>query len=157
MLPNFHRMFTIIDEVFATRNDPHQLQVDDAVIQKLVAIHPATLGELANSDGPLIWVLLIPTHKLVMEKFLAGEINERQILEQTYPGELYDCIYLCSVTTLREVRGKGETKKLCLNQINSIRSDHPIEALFVWSFSDEGELLADSLGRSCGVPVFKRG
>jgi len=154
--PNYHKMFIIIEEVFSTRNDPDQLQVDEHVMKKLSMIHPATLGEFADENGPLIWVLLIPTTSRVMNDFLSGKISEKEILAQTNPGEKFDCIYLCSVTTLHEKRGKGETKKLCLRQIEAIRKDYPVKALFVWAFSPEGERLADSLGKSCNLPVYKR-
>lgn len=51
--PNFQRMLNLIDEVFATRNDPDQLQVTPQQLKKLEQIHPSTLSELANEDGPL--------------------------------------------------------------------------------------------------------
>jgi len=63
--PNYHRMFDLIDEVFSTRNDPNQLLVNEDVIQKLNSIHPATLTELADDNGPLIWVLYHYLVKLV--------------------------------------------------------------------------------------------
>lgn len=154
--PNYHRMFTIIDEVFSTRNDPNQLQVDETVMQKLGALHEATLGEIADENGPLIWVLLIPTSREVMERFLADEISERQLLDHTQAGETYTCLYLCSVTTLPEKRGQGATKKLCLENIEAIRADFPIEALYVWAFSEAGERLAEALGRETALPVFKK-
>ena len=156
LLPNHYRMFALIDEVFATRTDPDQLQVSETQREKLQAIHPATMGEVADENGPLIWLLLIPTTKPVMEKFLAGTISENQLLEQTNLGEKYDCIYLCSVTTLPEMRGKGETKKLCLKQINAIRKEHDIKTLFVWAFTEGGDSLAESLGKTCNLEVYKR-
>ena len=60
-LPNFNRMLQLIDEVFATRQDPNQLQVTQKEIKKLAKLHPATISELADESGPVIWVLLIPT------------------------------------------------------------------------------------------------
>jgi hypothetical protein len=138
-------MLTLIDEVFATRNDPDQIQVSENQMKKLQEIHPATLSELANDEGPLIWVLLIPTTKKVMEDFLIGAISEKQVLDQTEPGQNFDCIYLCSATTLPEMRGKGATKKLCLQAIADICRDHPITTLFVWPFTKDGEKLAKSV------------
>jgi hypothetical protein len=154
--PNYQKMFAIIDEVFSTRNDPSQLQVDEEVMKKLAAIHPSTMGEVADEKGPLIWVLLIPTSIQVMDEFISGKISEREILEKTQPGQNYDCIYLCSVSTLKEMREKGETKKLCLDQIKSICKDHPVKYLYVWAFSDAGERLAESLSAASGIELKKR-
>jgi hypothetical protein len=152
-LPNFSRMLSLIDEVFDTRKDPNQLQVNQQVMKKLEKIHLATLSEFADENGPVIWVLVIPTTTTVMNDFLSGKISEKDILAKTKPGEKYTCIYLCSVTTLPEYRGKGKSKKLCLQAINAIRKDNPIEALFVWPFTKEGEKLAASLAKECKLPL----
>lgn len=141
----------IIDDVFATRKDPDQLQVTPGQQKKLLAIHPATLSEYSNDDGPLIWALMIPTTRPVMEEFIQKRISEKQLLDSTSPGEEYDCIYLCSVTTLPEARGQGLTKQLCLDAINAIRTQHPIKTLFAWPFTTGGEKLARSLSNATGL------
>jgi hypothetical protein len=152
-LPNFERMMTLINEVFDTRKDPNQLQVSQKEMKKLEKIHPATLSEFADENGPVVWVLIIPTITAVMDSFLSGKISEKDILTKTKPGEKYTCIYLCSVTTLPEYRGKGISKKLCLDAIQAICKDHPIETLFVWPFTKEGENLAASLAKECRLPL----
>ena len=153
-LPNFQRMMTLIDEVFDTRKDPNQLQVSQHEMKKLEKIHPATLSEFADENGPVIWVLVIPTTTGIMNDFLAGKISEKDILDKTKPGEKYTSIYLCSVTTLPEYRGKGESKKLCMQAIKRISENHPIESLFVWPFTKEGEKLASSLAKACNLPLY---
>lgn len=153
-LPNFNRMMTLIDEVFDTRKDPNQLQVSQKQMKKLEKIHPATLSEFADENGPVIWVLIIPTTTTIMNDFLAGKISEKDILDKTQPGEQYTSIYLCSVTTLPEYRGKGESKKLCMQAIKSIQKDNPVESLFVWPFTKEGEKLAKTLANECKMPLY---
>lgn len=145
--PNFQRMMQIIDETFEMRKDPGQIQVSPAQQKKLAAIHPATLSEFANEDGPLIWILLIPTTKEIMQSFLGAKITEKELLDKTVIGISYDCIYLCSASTLPEVRGKGETKALCIKAIKDIVRQHPIKTLFVWPFTKEGSLLAQGIAK----------
>ena len=152
---NYHRMMKVIDEVFETRKDPDQLQVTGEQIKKLQAIHSSTLTEFANEEGPLIWILMIPTTETIMNDFLAGRLTEKELLQETLVGDFYDSIYLCSATTLPEYRGKGQTKKLCLKAIDDITKDHPIERLFVWPFSKEGERLAESLAKKTGLKLLK--
>lgn len=152
-LPNYQRMFNLIDEVFATRQDPDQLQVDDAILKKLNSLHPSCLSELADENGPVIWALIIPTTESVMEKFLSGKISENELLNQTHVGEKFTCLYLCSVTTLSEYRKKGETKKLCLSAIKKICSDFEINTLFVWAFTPEGKKLSELLSREMGIKL----
>lgn len=151
--PNFNRMLQLIDEVFATRNDPDQIQVNQQQLKKLQAIHPSTLTEFANEEGPFIWILIIPTTKSIMNNFLEGRISEKQLLEKTTAGDNYDSIYLCSATTLPEFRGKGETKKLCIKAINAIHETNPITTLFVWPFTKEGEILAKKIAGDCKLQL----
>lgn len=146
-------MMQLIDDTFEMRNDPGQLEVNEEQREKLAALHPATLSELANADGPLIWVLLVPTTQALMSSFLAGTLSEKELLEQTPLAASYDCLYLCSVSTLPEVRGKGQTKALCLKAIRSITAEHPIQTLCVWPFSQEGLGLAKSLANTLGMEL----
>jgi hypothetical protein len=154
--PNFNRMLQLIDEVFSTRNDPDQIQVNQKQLKKLQEIHPATLSELANENGPVIWVLMIPTTKTIMNDFLEGNISEKDLLKKTKAGDLFDCIYLCSATTLPEYRGKGETKKLCMNSIRAISKDHPVATLFVWPFTKEGKNLAEAIAKECKLQLLEK-
>ena len=153
---NFERMMEIIDGVFETRSDPDQLQVTQNDIAKLQELHPATLSEYNEGNGPCIWILLIPTTKAIMQSFLEGNISENGILQQTRPGTAFDAIYLCSATTLPEYRGKGLTMQLVLEAIGSIRKEHSIEHLFVWPFTPEGEVLAQKVAERVGVPLHVR-
>ena len=146
----------VIDEVFDMRNDAAQLQVDESVIEKLQRMHPATLSEYNEGNGPLIWILLIPTTQELMNRFVNGDITEQQLFDSTEPGMNYDAIYLCSASALPEVRGKGFSKKLTIDAINSIRSQHAIKALFTWPFTDDGDALAESIARETKLPLLKR-
>ncbi len=153
---NFERMMEIIDGVFETRNDPDQLQVSEQDIERLQALHPATLSEYNEGQGPCIWVLLIPTKKEIMNEFLAGKISENGILQQTKPLTKFEAIYLCSATTLPEYRGKGLTSKLTVDGISSICSENPVTDLFVWPFTKEGEILARKIADQLKLPLHVR-
>ena|SRR5437868_3661111 len=155
--PNFNRMLSLIDETFATRNDPGQIQVTQKQMKKLEAIHPATLSEKSNKDGPLIWVLLIPTTKAIMHDFLSAKISETQLLEMTPANINYECIYLCSATTLPEARDKGDTKKLCVQAIQNICKEHSITILFVWPFTKQGASLAKKIAEEMEMKLLVKG
>lgn len=151
---NYQRMIAIIDEVFATGKDKNQIQVTKKDMQKLTKIHPNCLSEIANENGPIIWVLMIPTTQKIMEDFLGKKISEKQILENTMPGENYSCIYLCSASTLPEFSGKGLTKKLCLEAIEKMRKSYAIENLFVWPFTPAGKELAKKISSETSLNLF---
>ncbi len=154
---NFERMIAVVNEAFGSRNDTGQISVDETERELLAAIHPATLSELDNEDGPIVWILLVPTTTAIMQRFLNGTISEKQLLQETQPGTAYDAIYLCSASVLPEYRNKGLSKKVALDAIDAIRESHNIKALFYWPFSNEGKLLATSLATSTGLPLYEKG
>lgn len=146
----------IINDVFETRGDPDQLQVTQADVKKLQELHPATLSEYNEGNGPCVWVLIIPTTKKIMQRFLRGEIGETKVLHETDPKAKFEVIYLCSASTLPEYRRKGITTRITLEAIEAIRKDHPIEALFVWPFTAEGKVLAAKIAERTGLKLYTR-
>lgn len=156
MADNYERMIQLVTEFFDTKNDPDQISVTEEERDKLYKIHPATLSELANEDGPMVWILIIPTTQAIMERFIKGEISEKKLLEETQPGATYEAIYLCSVFILPEYRHKGLAKKVGMEAISSIRKDHPIKSLFYWPFSNEGKALAGYAAKELGLSLFER-
>jgi GNAT superfamily N-acetyltransferase len=153
---NLQRMIRLAEEFFDMKNDPDQLTVDGETIARLREIHPDTMSEESDENGPIAWMLVIPTTHALMEEFTRGAINERELLERTPPGGTYDALYLCSALVLPEQRGKGLARRLASRAIMSIRRDHPIRSLFYWGFSGGGDALAASLARECGLPVRRR-
>jgi len=153
-MSNFERMIALVNEVFDTRSDPSQLQVDENVIEQLQQLHPSTLAEFDDGNGPAIWILMIPTSIKTMKRFLDGTIAESELLEETKNGESFEAIYLCSATVLPEYRRKGMALKLCLEAINEMRKSNPIESLYVWPFTKEGNALATKIAALTGLSLF---
>jgi hypothetical protein len=141
-MTNLERMIALADEFFDVKNDPDQIAVDERVRRQLLAIHPATMGEVTDSDGPIAWMLVIPTTNQLMRKFLRKEISERELLDETPVSSRYDAVYLCSALVLPEHRRKNLANEMAIKAIRAIMSDHPIKDLFYWAFSPEGTRLA---------------
>lgn len=155
-LSNFERLIKLADEVFAVKSDPSQLDVNQEVLERLHQIHPATVSECDHGDGPVAWVLVIPTTIDLMNRFVKSEISEKELFELTPLNASYDAVYLCSALVLDEYRRKGITKQLCIGAIENIRTDHPLKATFVWAFSPEGDLAAETISGLAQLPLYKR-
>lgn len=153
---NFERLIKLAEETFAVRNDPSQLNVNQEIITRLRKIHPRTILEYCNENGPVAWVLLIPTTLQLMHRFLKAEISERELFNLTPETAIYDALYLCSALVLEEYRRKGIVRNLVLEAISEIRKDHPLQALFVWPFTREGELAAEAIADAAFLPLYKR-
>lgn len=155
-LSNYERIIQLSDQVFSSRTDPDQLNVDENVMEHLQLIHPDTLSEYDDGNGPVCWILCIPTTLDLMSKFIDQKISERELYELTPLNTKYEAIYLCSALLLEEFRGKGIAQTLALKAIESIKIDHSIKALFFWAFSKEGEKLAEKVAGLIGLPLYKR-
>ncbi|MBP9926315.1 MAG: GNAT family N-acetyltransferase [Cyclobacteriaceae bacterium] len=155
-LSNFERMIQLADEVFATKSDPNQLDINEEVLDHLRKIHPATVSEYDDGHGPVAWILLIPTTVELMNQFIKGIISEKELYELTPLRTKYEAVYLCSAMVLEEYRRKGIAKQLTLAALESIRKDHPIKSLCVWTFSKEGLLGAEALARLTSLPLQSR-
>jgi len=155
-LSNYERLIQLSDEVFSSRTDPDQLNVNEKVMEHLQLIHPDTISEYDDGKGPVCWILCIPTTLDLMSKFTEQKISERELYELTPLNTKYEAIYMCSALLLEEFRGKGIAQKLALQAIENIKIDHPIKALFFWAFSKEGEKLAEKVSDLTGLPLYKR-
>ncbi|MHC1777123.1 MAG: GNAT family N-acetyltransferase [Lentimicrobium sp.] len=153
---NYERLIQLAEEVFAVKNDPDQLDVDQEVIERLLKMHPSTVSEYNDGNGPVAWLLLIPTTQQLMERFLSGEISEKELFDMTPADAVYDALYLCSALVLEEYRRKGIVKQLALAAIENICKGHPVKSLFVWPFSNEGDLAAEKIARMVSLPLYKR-
>ncbi len=101
---NRARMIKLAEEFFNMKNDPAQLSVDEDTMRRLLEIHPATLTERTDENGPIAWMLIIPTTKEVMDDFLLRKITEKEILSRTPPGVKYDTIYFESTSHSISIR-----------------------------------------------------
>ena len=153
---NLERMIQLAEDVFAVKSDPDQLDVDQEVMERLKRIHHASVSEMDYGNGPVAWLILIPTTMDLMHRFLAEEITEKQLFELTPLDVKYDSIYLCSGLVLEEYRRKGIIRQLALSTIEDIQKDHPIKELFVWAFSREGDLGAEAIAHLTQLPLYKR-
>lgn len=153
---NLQRLIELADSVFDTKNDNNQLDVNEDVLLKLQKIHPSTISEYNEGNGPIAWVLLIPTTEELMFKFIKKDISEKQLFELTPLNAKYEALYLCSALVLKEYRNKGITKQLTLSAIENIRKTHLIKSLFVWPFSTEGNIVAENIANIVLLPLLKR-
>ena len=155
-LSNYERLIQLADEVFSSRTDPDQLNVDENVMEHLQLIHLDTISEYDDGNGPVCWILCIPTTLDLMTQFIDRKISERELYELTPLNIKYEAIYMCSALLLEEFREKGIAQGLAVKAIENIKIDHSIKALFFWAFSKEGEKLAEKLSGLIGLPLYKR-
>ena len=156
MASNFDRMIQLADEFFQTKNDPSQISVTEEVMERLKQIHPSTMSEHTEGEGPVAWILLIPTTRDLMNRFIAKAISEQDLLNMTPFDGPFEAIYLCSALVLPEYRNKGLAKQLTCRAIAAIRDDHPIMWLFYWAFSEEGATLARTIAQEVGLQLLER-
>jgi hypothetical protein len=151
--PNLHKMLQLSEAVFNAKADARQIAFTPQDMQHLSSIHPLTLNEKSNEDGPICWVTIIPTSLDIMKQFLSGEIHEKELLNLTHSKTAFEAIYLCSALTLPEYRNQHITFKLALDSIQNIAKDAEIQYLFAWPFSKEGKSLCDKISKATGISL----
>jgi len=149
-------MLQLAEEVFAVKDDPTQLDVDQKVIDRLQRMHPSAVSQYDDGNGPVAWLLVIPTTDDLMKRFLQKEISEKELFDLTPPDAVFDSLYLCSALVLEEYRRQGIIKRLALTAIEEIGKDHPIKSLFVWPFSKEGDLASENIADLASLPLYRR-
>src|SRR3972149_5058917 len=97
---NLDRMIKLAVEFFETKNDPEQISINRKTIKRLKRIHPASMMEKRNKKGPVAWMLVIPTTRDLMKKFISKKINEQELLMKTPVRTKYNALYLCSALVL---------------------------------------------------------
>lgn len=153
MSHNLNRMLQLVDDFFSIKDDPNQLAVTDEVLETLTKLHPATLSEQIDKDGPVCWILMIPTSEKTMELFLNDKISESDILNLSVDKINVDSIYLCSALVLPEFRKKGIAKQLSIDAIKKMQFSFPIKTLYAWPFSEDGKNLANSIAVEVDLPL----
>lgn len=156
MEENLHRMIQLAEESFGMAADPAQLTVDEAARAKLLRLHPRTMGEVRNAQGPIAWTLVIPTTLPLMEGFLSGRLTERDFFESTPESAIFEAVYLCSALVLPEFRHQGIARRLLVESLEAICAVHPIKDLFYWAFSGAGGRLAEAVAVEFGRPIHCR-
>jgi hypothetical protein len=153
---HLERLIDLADKVFDMKHDPDQLNINQKVLSRLKKIHPFTVSEKVDGNGPVAWVLVIPTTLALMHQFIEGNLSEKEMFKLTPLNFQYDALYLCSALVLEEYRRKGITQLLTLTAIRNIQKDHALKALFVWPFTSEGEKTSEKIARLTELPLYKR-
>lgn len=137
----------ITEKYFGTSNDPDQIPIAKSTLEKLKQLSDYCINCAYDRENPVSWSIVIPTSKELMEDFVTCKITEREMFERTRVGDS-GALYLCSVFTVSEFRGKGLAKELLTEQINLFLKKYPEMELFSWIYSDEGGKLIQSLPQS---------
>jgi hypothetical protein len=146
------KMLNIAEKFFVTESDPNQMPITKESFYKLQRLHPKTVVYRLENGEPISWVIVLPTQTELMEKFLKGKINERELLDMTKPQEKYEALYLCAAFTVPEHRRRGYILQMIQEAIDAIPHTEDVK-LFAWIFSDEGRKIVERLNKILGVRI----
>lgn len=145
-------MLNIAEQYFKSESDPNQIPITRESIYKIQKLHPKTVICRLENGEPISWVTVLPTQIELMEKFLIGEINERELLNLTKVRDSYEALYLCSAFTVPKHRGQGLAVKMFLEAIDAIPHAKNVQ-LFAWLFSQEGGKVIEKLNQILGMKI----
>lgn len=141
------------EKFFGTEEDPDQIPICQASAEKLISIHKDTLTWKSDEQGNLAaWLVVIPTSVYTMNKFLSGEITEKELLDVAAEEKEFEALYMCGVFVMPEHRRQGYAKELILEAIKNIpNADKAV--LYTWIYSEEGQKLTDWFIKQTGREV----
>lgn len=145
----------IAEQLYGTAQHPDHIPVTAASQEKLNRLHPKTVLFKVIDDEPVSWIVVVPTTRVLAEKFVNGEITERVLFDQTQPSERYEALYICSIITVPEHRRKGYGTGLLREALENIPLV-PDPYLFCWIYSKEGEAMFQALTAKFGKIVHPR-
>lgn len=143
----------IAEQFFGTEKDPDQMPINLESFYKIQKLHPKTIMvKLDGSGEPISWIVVLPTSKELMHKFLDSAVTERELLDMSQQQERYEALYLCAAFTIPEHRRKGLTTELFKEAMNSIPLTDDFQ-LFAWPFSEEGKQVIEKLRSVLGKEI----
>ena len=150
---NYQRLLELADQLFNTKSDPEQLDVNEHVIETLQHIDPVLIYEHQFEQEAVAWITLIPSNKVLTEAFLQGVLTEKMYFEKSVALSTFDTIYLCSAIVLEAFRHKGIVSQHCKAAIEQMCLKHKIEQLAAWPFTTEGLNCAKAIAQKLELPL----
>lgn len=147
------KMLNIAEQFFGSADDSDQMPITEESFYKLQKLHPKTVIYKLENGEPVSWVVVLPTQVDLMDRFLKGEINERELLDLSKPQEIYEALYFCVAFTVPRHRRKGHALEMFKEAIESIPHTENVK-LFAWLFSKEGGHLIRKLGLDLGKKIY---
>jgi hypothetical protein len=149
----YQKMHKVAEDFFGTNDDPDQISITEESNRKLRSIDNDTIMYKVDRNGdPISWIIVIPTSREVMNKFLNKEITERELLEITVEEKSFEALYLCSAFTLPKYRKQGLAKELTLEAVKKFAPNVENE-LYSYPFSEEGKSALKSLEKELGREI----
>ncbi len=134
----FTKEMAIAEAIYGTESDPDQMPITLETAHKLDTLCLDWLETEFDENGePISWVVLMPTQREVAVQFIAGTITEKELLEKTVPQERYDALYIVSIITVPEHRGKRLSLKVLERAIPKIPLT-PDALYFTWPTTEDG-------------------
>ena len=144
------------EEPFSVVADELQMPATPEAFQKLLSLDSNSVIWKLNESGEVVsWIAVVPTSQNLAEKFLNGNITERQLFCMTEYTETYEALYLCAAYTHPEHRRFGYVSEMFKESLSKIRS--VIDAqLFAWPITSDGEYLTQNFSRMIQKEIHMR-
>ncbi len=146
----------VAEDAFETSASLDQIPATQETFNKLKSLDPnSILYDVSPENKLRAWVVVVPTSKDLMNKFLSKEIGERGVLDMSVPGNEYSSVYLCAAVTLPEYRRQGIANTLIKEAVSRMPLSQDCE-FFGWPTSVEGEMLVKKLEEETGKIIHLR-
>ena len=149
------KTLAIAEQFFGSQEHPDYIPITKESAQKFERLNPNFMVYKLKDGEPISWILVLPTSLNLMNQFIKGDINERQLLDLTQPETKYEALYLCSAFTVPEYRRHGYVLEMFKEAIEKISHTENF-TLFAWPVTQEGKELSIKLESILGHKILLR-
>jgi hypothetical protein len=143
-----------VEEFFKSQEDPAQVPVVRESFDKLLYLDEGDIVIRTEENGDLIGSLAVfPTTKTLAEKFLKGEITEKELFNATEKMEHPEALYLLSCIIAPPYRRQGYALSMTREIAEYFLEKNKDIFVFAWPYTPEGLSLIRAIESGCGLPV----
>lgn len=157
-LSHLGKAMQIAENVFATGSDPFQIDINDENLQWTIRKTPQC-WTLILVDGECVGsAAVLPTSSETMREFLAGTLNENEMMEKVKANahelKTADCLYLSGVSILPQFQNQGISAQAFIHTVEAAKKEFgSIRHLFCWTNSDASTALIEKIRSSTGWTI----
>lgn len=146
-------MGKIAEELFGTEEDETQAKPSLENSKRLISIDTGNYVYIKEGEKIAGWSCVLPTSTLDRKRFMNGEINERQLFENSCDNPSFEALNLIAVIVLPEYRNKGLGSHMMEWQIKYFTEKCAMKDFYALVLTSEGARLMKKIERDLNIEI----
>ena len=150
---DIEKMCLIAEKIFSAEADTTQTKPTVENTLDLISIEKNTLVCIKENGEVVAWTVVLPTSKNNMNRFLSGEITERELSFESKKDPSFEALYLMAGITLPLYRKRGLSLQLITYQIDYFKHKYNMRDFYSLPFSESGKSLIQKISANLNIII----